>query len=38
MAHELGDLVTNSVDEHEADRAARLFRKRLKDSRNEGLL
>jgi hypothetical protein len=38
MAHELGHLVTNSVDEHEADGAARVFRKRLKDARNEGLL
>ncbi len=38
MAHELGHLVTNSVDEHEADRAARVFRKRLKDPRNKDLL
>jgi hypothetical protein len=38
MAHELGHLVTNSVDEGEADRAARAFRKRLKDSRNKDLL
>lgn len=38
MAHELGHLVTNSVDEHEADRAARAFRKRLKNPRNKDLL
>jgi len=37
LAHELGHLVTNSADEHEADNAAREFRRRLKDSRNRGL-
>jgi len=29
LAHELGHLVTNSADEHEADKAAREFRRRL---------
>ena len=37
LAHELGHLVTNSADEHEADKAAREFRRRLKDSRNRDL-
>ena len=37
LAHELGHLVTNSADEHEADKAAREFRSRLKDSRNRDL-
>jgi hypothetical protein len=35
MAHELGHLVMNSVDEHVADKAAREFRRHLKDSRNK---
>ena len=34
LAHELGHLVTNSADEHEADKAAREFRRRLKDAHN----
>jgi hypothetical protein len=29
LAHELGHLVTNSADEHEADKATREFRRRL---------
>jgi hypothetical protein len=35
MAHELGHLATNSVDEHDADKAAIEFRRRLKDLRNK---
>jgi hypothetical protein len=37
MAHELGHLATNSVDEHDADKAAREFRRRIKYGRNKGL-
>lgn len=37
LAHELGHLVTNSADEHAADKAAREFRRRLKDSPNRDL-
>jgi hypothetical protein len=37
LAHELGHLVTNSADEHEANKAAREFRRRLKESRNRDL-
>jgi len=33
VAHELGHLATNSASESDADRAAREFRKRLKDAR-----
>ena len=38
IAHELGHLAMNSVDEQDADKAAREFRRRLKDSRNKDLL
>jgi hypothetical protein len=34
LAHELGHLVTNSAKEDDADRAAKEFCRRLKDSRN----
>ena len=37
LAHELGHLVTNSAKEDDADRAAKEFRSRLKDSRNKDL-
>ena len=37
MAHELGHLAANSVDERLADKAARLFRKRLQETRNKDL-
>ena len=37
MARELGHLATNSVDEHDADKAAREFRRHLKDLRNKNL-
>jgi len=37
LAHELGHLVTNSAKEDDADRAAKEFRRRLKDSRNKDL-
>ncbi len=33
VAHELGHLATNSASESDADRAAREYRKRLKDAR-----
>jgi len=33
VAHELGHLSTNSASENDADKAAREFRKRLKDAR-----
>jgi hypothetical protein len=33
LAHELGHLAANSVSESEADKAAREYRKRLKDAR-----
>jgi hypothetical protein len=33
MAHELGHLATNSAREDDAERAARGYRKRLKDAR-----
>jgi hypothetical protein len=33
VAHELGHLATNSVSESDADKAAREYRKRLKDAR-----
>lgn len=35
MAHELGHLVTNSVEEQDAERAAAEYRKRLKAARHE---
>lgn len=35
LAHELGHLATNSAKEDDADRAAKEFRRRLKDSRNK---
>ena len=31
LAHELGHLATNSVNKHDAEKAAHEFRKRLKD-------
>ena len=37
IAHELGHLVTNSAKEEDAERAAREFRKRLRDSQGQGL-
>lgn len=37
LAHELGHLVTNSAKEEDAERAAREFRKRLKDPQRQGL-
>lgn len=37
LAHELGHLVTNSAKEEDAERAAREFRKRLKDPQSQGL-
>ncbi len=36
VAHELGHLATNSVSESDADKAAREYRKRLKDARKPG--
>ncbi len=33
LAHELGHLATNSASESDADKAAREYRKRLKDAR-----
>jgi len=36
LAHELGHLVTNSADEHEADKAAREFRRRLERLAQQG--
>jgi Zn-dependent peptidase ImmA (M78 family) len=38
LAHELGHLVTNSVKEDDAERAARKYRKRLEDARNRAAL
>ena len=38
MAHELGHLATNSPCEDDAERAAREFRKQLKDSQNKAPL
>ncbi len=38
MAHELGHLKSNSTKESDAEKAAREFRRRLKDSRNKDLL
>jgi hypothetical protein len=35
IAHELGHLVTNSAKEEDAERAAREFRKRLRESQNQ---
>lgn len=35
LAHELGHLVTNSAKEDDAERAAREFRKRLKDRQHQ---
>jgi hypothetical protein len=35
IAHELGHLVTNSAKEEDAEKAAREFRRRLKDPRNK---
>ena len=37
MAHELGHLKTKSVHEADAERAAREFRKRLRDRQSQGL-
>ena len=37
IAHELGHLVTNSAREEDAERAAREFRKRLRDPQSQGL-
>jgi hypothetical protein len=37
VAHELGHLAANSVSENDADRAAREYRKRLKDARKPDL-
>jgi len=37
LAHELGHLATNSPKEEEAEKAAREFRKRLKDRRDKNL-
>jgi len=36
LAHELGHLSTNSVNENDADQAARKYRKRLKDASKPG--
>ena len=36
VAHELGHLAANSASESEADKAAREYRKRLKDARKPG--
>ncbi len=36
LAHELGHLSTNSVNENNADKAARKYRKRLKDASKPG--
>ena len=36
LAHELGHLSTNSVSENDADKAARKYRKRLKDASKPG--
>jgi len=38
MAHELGHLKSNSTKESDAEKAAREFRRRLKDSHNKDLL
>jgi hypothetical protein len=37
MAHELGHLKTNSAKESDAERAAREFRKRLRDPQSQDL-
>jgi len=37
VAHELGHLATNSASESDADKAAREYRKRLKDARKRNL-
>jgi len=37
LAHELGHLATNSVKESDAERAAREYRKRLRDARKRNL-
>jgi len=37
VAHELGHLAANSASEREADKAAREYRKRLKDARKQGV-
>jgi hypothetical protein len=36
LAHELGHLASNSASENDADKAAREYRKRLKDARKSG--
>ena len=36
IAHEIGHLVTNSAKEEDAERAAREFRKRLRDPQGQG--
>ena len=38
VAHELGHLATNSASESDADKAAREYRKRLKDARKPDVL
>jgi len=35
LAHELGHLATNSVQENDAEKAARAYRKRLKEARKK---
>ena len=37
IAHELGHLITNSAKEEDAEKAAREFRKRLRDPQGQGL-
>jgi hypothetical protein len=37
VAHELGHLAANSASESDADKAARQYRKRLKDLRKQGV-
>ena len=37
VAHELGHLAANSASENDADKAAREYRKRLKDARKPGV-
>jgi hypothetical protein len=37
LAHELGHLAANSASENDADKAAREYRKRLKDARKQGV-
>ena len=37
LAHELGHLAANSASENDAEKAAREYRKRLKDARKQGV-